>query len=189
MSSVGVVLAGGQSSRMGRDKALLEWQGRTLLEHAVQLLQAAGVCQLLVSGRPDHPLGIPDLFLHAGPPAAVYALLHHLEATGALDDRPLLLIPVDMPNLQVSSLAMLLEAYQAGQAVRFAGQVFPCVFPASQVLLQHLRELYAVGQARGGERSMKGILDWLSCTVLAAPQGATREFLNVNTPEDWGELC
>lgn len=35
----GAVLAGGQSSRMGRDKALMEVEGMTLLDRAIELLR------------------------------------------------------------------------------------------------------------------------------------------------------
>ena len=35
----GYVLAGGQSSRLGQDKALLPLAGKTLLEHAVETLR------------------------------------------------------------------------------------------------------------------------------------------------------
>src|SRR5450432_4111174 len=37
---VGFVVAGGRSLRMGRDKALLEWRGGTLLDHAIGRLRA-----------------------------------------------------------------------------------------------------------------------------------------------------
>lgn len=38
----GIVLAAGASERMGGDKALLDWQGRTFLEHVAGALRAAG---------------------------------------------------------------------------------------------------------------------------------------------------
>ncbi|UUS13945.1 NTP transferase domain-containing protein [Stenotrophomonas sp. CD2] len=63
----GIVLAGGLSSRMGRDKALLPWKGRTLLEHMRGLLLQAGAGRVWVSG--DYPAfgGIPDQVARCGP--------------------------------------------------------------------------------------------------------------------------
>ena len=60
----GVVLAGGMSSRMGRDKALIEVDGITLLERAVQRLRPH-VREVLVIGDPEsyghlHPQVLPD---------------------------------------------------------------------------------------------------------------------------------
>lgn len=50
MHCLGVVLAGGRSSRMGSDKALLNWQGRPLIEHMRALRLSAGAGQVLFSG-------------------------------------------------------------------------------------------------------------------------------------------
>jgi len=66
----GIVLAGGLSSRMGQDKALLRWQGRSLLAHMCALLQAAGAQTLRVSGSyPALPgvESVPDLVPRCGP--------------------------------------------------------------------------------------------------------------------------
>ena len=48
----GVILAGGESQRMGRDKAWIELEGRTLLALAVEKVRQAGVTEIFISGRP-----------------------------------------------------------------------------------------------------------------------------------------
>lgn len=87
LQSTGLVLAGGTSRRMGRDKAFLELDGRPLIEIVVERM--AGVCAevLIVAGdvRPYAGLGVPlveDRFrgvgvlggLHAGLEAAAHEL-------------------------------------------------------------------------------------------------------------------
>lgn len=185
MTWLGVVLAGGRSSRMGSDKALLKWRGRTLLEHSVQLLRDAGASQILVSGRSEHALGIADLFPHAGPPAAVHSLLHFLEQTDALNNRAILLIPVDMPLLQSVTLRALLDACAAGEAARYKGEVFPCVLPASPALLEYLCNCSGPAESPGGAGSMKEILQWLPCRELLVSSTLAHELRNINSPEDW----
>ena len=48
----GVILAGGQSRRMGRDKAFLQWQGAPLFERALRVFQESFPRVLLVGGNP-----------------------------------------------------------------------------------------------------------------------------------------
>lgn len=54
-ATVGVlILAAGASSRMGRTKALLPWQGTTVLEHLVGQVESAGLRQLVVVTGASH---------------------------------------------------------------------------------------------------------------------------------------
>ena len=64
-----LVLSGGKSSRMGRDKALLQLDGQTLLERSKRLGEALGAQQVLVSR--NEPGFIQDLVHDAGPMALV----------------------------------------------------------------------------------------------------------------------
>lgn len=50
-SFAGVILAAGASSRMGRDKALLPWQGGTFLSAAIQALQRETDFVIVIAGQ------------------------------------------------------------------------------------------------------------------------------------------
>ena len=116
----GVVLTGGKSSRMGRDKATLEIAGERLLDRQLRLLSAAGCQERLVSvARPDAALHLPspglraigDRFPEAGPLAG-------LERSLAVAEHELLLaLAVDLPAMTAEFLRTLLARTTPGCGV------------------------------------------------------------------------
>ena len=92
----GYVLAGGKSSRMGRDKALLELAGKPLVLHAVSKLRRVCMDVRVLSANVElisfAPI-VPDLHPGCGPLGGIEAALAH----SAFDWN--LLLPVDMPFL------------------------------------------------------------------------------------------
>lgn len=113
-----VILAGGASTRMGRDKAWVEFKGRPLIHLAVETVRAFGVRQIFISGRGDQDftaLKCPvllDLKPGFGPLGGIERALQACSA-------PLLLVlAVDMPGMTVEFLRQL-----AGQCNPFTGCV------------------------------------------------------------------
>ena len=183
-----VVLAGGRSSRMGRDKAGLELDGETLLQHSLRLLQDSGAGQIFISGRVEGHDWIPDLYPGSGPPGGVLSTLDWIRKNSGLDDSLLLVIPVDMPLLTVDVLRKLTEGCGDAAAARFPNEVFPCVFRTSEALYRHLRELFEESTEPGGKRSMKALFDFTQAKQidrLGLPDGV---FMNINYPEEWEEF-
>ena len=101
----GWVLTGGRSSRMGRDKALIELEGRPLALRVADSI--AGVCgTVTLVGDPANygPLGlpgVPDLHPDQGPLAGIEAALSATEADWNL------IVACDMPALNPASLEAL----------------------------------------------------------------------------------
>ena len=92
----GVILAGGASRRMGRDKALLEIEGETLVARAARLL--AEVCgEVLIADRGTGPASVPD-GPGRGPAAGI------LGAARARPGWSLLVLAVDLPFVPVPLL-------------------------------------------------------------------------------------
>ena len=113
MTHSAVLLAGGKSSRMGRDKAALLVEGQPLWRRQLATLTATGAGEVFISGRPDGPwapeLGsIPDDAPDCGPLGGITAALRHCSSPW------LLVLAVDMPKVTPAFLrALLAEAAQS----------------------------------------------------------------------------
>jgi molybdenum cofactor guanylyltransferase len=102
----GFVLAGGRSSRMGTDKALLHHAGRALVAHAVDLLKSVGVEPHIVGTRPDLAVYAPvveDLNPGCGPLGGIEAALASSSSEWNV------FLPVDLPLLPSVFLSYLIE--------------------------------------------------------------------------------
>jgi molybdopterin-guanine dinucleotide biosynthesis protein A len=116
----GYVLAGGKSSRMGRDKALLELAGKPLVRHAVKKLRRVCMDVRILSGNPELAAYAPivaDLHPGCGPMGGMEAALAHSVFEWNL------FLPVDMPFLPSAFLlgwlrTWLLEDKSRGVRVR-----------------------------------------------------------------------
>ena len=73
MSFSALILAGGQSRRMGQDKAELRLGKLSLLQHMQQLAQQAGASQILLSRNQPGTTYIQDLRPGLGPLAGIAA--------------------------------------------------------------------------------------------------------------------
>src|SRR6266516_1039934 len=102
-SRMGFILAGGQSSRMGAEKAFLQFAGCTLLERAITALRS--VCEFAIVGDSakfsSYGTVIEDVYPGRGPLAGIHAALTDFSAELNL------MLAVDMPLVSSELLAFL----------------------------------------------------------------------------------
>jgi molybdenum cofactor guanylyltransferase len=122
----GYILAGGQSSRMGSDKALVQFAGRPLIQHALDLLSQAGLSASIAGVRSDLRSFAPvvaDLAPDSGPLAGIHAALLASQSEWSL------FLPVDLPLMPPSLLAILVHRAQLTAepvvALRLNGRLEP----------------------------------------------------------------
>ncbi|QRN55909.1 molybdenum cofactor guanylyltransferase [Dyella caseinilytica] len=181
MHRIGVVLAGGLSSRMGRDKAMLSWHGRPLIEHQIAMLQAAGVDTVHVSGdRPDYQ-GIADPVAHAGPLGGIAGIAANCS------DGDLLIVPVDMPRLQSALLRQLLEASTPSGSTHFTGHVLPMRLRLDDTCRTALKALMAANDHR--MRSLRALQERVGVSVIPLNAEDEMQLIDCNTEETWREVC
>ena len=165
----GVVLAGGGSRRMGRDKAKLKVQKGTLADLMAEKLHAVGCAPVLLSG----PGGIADRYPGRGPLAGLHAALGHAAGAAAL-----LAVPVDMPGLRPQTLRRLGQA--PGAAAHYAGHTLPLKLAVTDGIRARLDALL---RAPDADLSIRAFLAGLDVRVLPADAVPDDDWINLNTPE------
>jgi len=185
--TLGILLAGGRGSRLGADrpKALVRLAGRTLLERALEALEACCDEAIVVAPAalelPVAPVRrVDDLRPGEGPLAALVAGMESRAWTQALA------LGVDLALVRPAALRALRS--------RLAGA--PVAVPAPFGVAQPLAAWYATSAhaplaaalARGERALAAAVMRLAPVRVgpeeLAALEGGEEAFLNVNTPGD-----
>lgn len=179
-----LILAGGKSSRMGREKAFLSYHGMTFLDKLI--LEFSDFREILVSvdKRENHP-EIPypmveDIYPDAGPMGGIYSALSRCRSDA------LLVIPCDVPLFSQSLFDRLMESWEKGTdaviLVTEDGRKHPLCGIYHKSCLSVLKTCL-----ERKERKMMLALKQLHVTYLQAGEDSWR-LRNINTPGDYRTL-
>lgn len=191
---VGVILAAGESSRMGRDKALLDWRGQSFLEATLELLAAHTQLSLVVVGKNAEALA-PVVYAKAGflvvnerPELGQFSSLQvglrevlnrgRDAAVVALVDRP----PCDSATL-MQLLGEFAEAHLKGKwavVPEYAGK-HGHPFVVGREMMEAFLKAPATSSAREVEHALLE-------RILYLPVDDPLVAVNVDTPEDYARL-
>lgn len=117
MSISAVLLAGGESRRMGRDKATLQWCGRPLWEWQIEKLRTLQPERILLSTRSDAFWRADDVDLILDNPPSRGPLSGLAGAIAALTSDHLLVLAIDMPFMTTEHLRLLCNLATEGRGV------------------------------------------------------------------------
>src|SRR6185437_8288127 len=100
----GFILAGGQSRRMGRDKAGIEWGCETLLTHGLKRMRDAFPEVIILGPSPSNSFrNLRDAFANSGPLAGIHSGLRHSQTDWNF------FLAIDMPLVPTALLQFIAE--------------------------------------------------------------------------------
>ncbi len=183
MASAAFILAGGQSRRMGADKAMLDYRGRPLAAHvAAQAADAAGQAFLVGPAALYGHLGFPCLderFPGLGPLSGIDAALRSGLAEWCL------VLACDMPGADAPSLRLLLRC-ALGSDLDAVVTVSAKGLPEPLCAVYHARLAPAVEQLLRQRRlAVHELLSSIRWAPFPAPHPGFAA--NINTPTEWAQ--
>jgi molybdenum cofactor guanylyltransferase len=182
------IQAGGRSSRMGRDKGLIELAGKPLVRHVIDRLGALAGEILITTNQPEAyaAFGVRTVGDRRPGAGALVGLLTALEAAGG---DPVLIVACDMPFASLPLAAHLLELSAAADAVvPRPGDEFEPLFAVYRrscaAAIHHALD--------AGRRRVISFFPDVRLRIVEAAEARAIDpdpwcFFNVNTPDDLAE--
>jgi molybdopterin-guanine dinucleotide biosynthesis protein A len=180
------ILAGGKSTRMGRDKAFVEYDGRTLLARALSLVRSVTPDVRIVGSQEKFARFAPvveDIFRDCGPLGGIHSALRSSPAELNL------VLAVDMPFISAEFLLYLISQ---ARSVPEAHVVVPVAGGRRQPLCAIYRREFAdaaENALRAGQNRIDRLFDEVRTRVIEEEEledagFSSSIFRNLNTPEE-----
>lgn len=182
-ATTGVVLAGGEGSRIGGSKHLVALNGRTLVSRAVAAVAAAGLEPVVAAKAPfdvtaagiDVPVRV--LVEPARPVHPLMGVAHALEVLG----RSVVTLPCDMPFLAPAVLRLLADHPAQVVVASVDGRLHPLV---GRFTPDVAAALHDIARAGGAARSVTGIPGAQVVAITDVDPDWASGFVNINTRQD-----
>ena len=188
MQVTGVILAGGQSRRMGQDKAFLPFGKGLLIERVIEVVQQVTADVILITNTPERyqRFGLPmfsDVIAEAGSLGGIYTGLVSAKTPYSL------CLACDMPFVKPTFLRFLCRTAAEADVVipRNAEDFQPLCAVYSQVCRDTIRHTIEVGQLK-----ITGFFDQVRVRVIDGDLLTRYDppdvmFFNANTPEEYAK--
>ena len=177
----GLILAGGQSSRMGEDKALLSRDHRDMFAYIDDQLTPLKLDKINISRnasqipRLSSYQVIADQVIGQGPLGGIHAAAHSIKADG------LLIVPIDMPFITTRDLQMLINMGRLQcKPVYFNDCYLPLFLPLNDDVRHYLNDVVSGKIQR---RSVKAMCQHFGAIALQPTHND--HLVNTNTPQQW----
>jgi molybdopterin-guanine dinucleotide biosynthesis protein A len=162
------ILAGGLSTRMGRDKSRLRLGQKSLLGHIRSIAKQPGVPVRVIRR---------DLIQRCGPLGGVFTALKTTRADAVL------FLACDMPFVSGDFLRRMLKRFEKRESAFFATNGGPAGFP----FILPRRMLAEVEENLAGKKfPLQALAEVCRARLIRAGR---KQLLNVNTPEEWAFAC
>jgi molybdopterin-guanine dinucleotide biosynthesis protein A len=183
----GLILAGGRSSRLGTEKALIDFEGQPLVFRVADRMARVAEPVLLATGSPGRlgPVGYPEIADATPEGGPLSGLVAGLQASS---HELMAVVAVDMPHLSPELLGFLASLRRGEDAV----------VPVGATGLEPLHAVYATSALpvmrealAGGRYGLRHLLQNLRVREVRASEWAAmaiepRFAFNINRPEDLG---
>ncbi|WP_223906324.1 molybdenum cofactor guanylyltransferase [Geobacter sp. AOG1] len=181
----GVILVGGQSRRMGTDKAFLDLRGRPLIERVLRVCEEVCGSVLLVGNRPERfsayglPV-VPDIYPGSSLGGLYTGLSHASTPT-------IFATPCDIPFPNAAIMRHLISCrddYDAVVPLTTHG-VEPLFAIYTKACLEPMRRMLEAGNVRIHDLYSLIRIRYVETAELASLDPFGTAFLNLNTPDDY----
>ncbi|MBI2259945.1 MAG: molybdenum cofactor guanylyltransferase [Flavobacteriia bacterium] len=140
MAFTGIILAGGKSSRMGKNKAELLLDNKTLVYHIAEVFEKMGASEIIVNSNTQISIQknwriCPDIISDLGPIGGIYSSLK------VSSNQTNIIVPCDSPFVNIELLSKLLEYHNPFQftTVCFQGGFFPLIAVAKKEIVDNIQ--------------------------------------------------